>query len=263
MMTEAAWRLSIFLLVFIAMAVWQTVKPARQAPLPRWRHWRGNLLLLLTAAATVRLIMPAGLAGVAIVADERQWGLFNQLDLFPSVTLILSCLILDFAIYWQHRWMHKFPLLWKLHKVHHADSQVDVSTGLRFHPIEIVLSLFYKAVWVLVFGMPVLAVLLFEIALNAFAIFNHANVRLTNKWEKYARFLVITQRLHRIHHSQKKSEMNSNFGFSLVWWDRLFSSYSAQASENDRQIKLGLRQSFDANKNADLFNMLKMPFAKK
>lgn len=262
-MSDAAWRLSLFLLVFISMSVWQSLKPARQSPLSLWRHWSGNFLLLFTSAVLVRIILPAGLAGIAMLAQDQQWGVFYQINISGMPALLLTYLILDLAIYWQHRLMHKVPLLWRLHKVHHADSQVDVSTGLRFHPLEIVLSLVYKSVFILLFGMPAVGILIFEIALNGFAVFNHANVRLPKSLDKYLSYIVITQSLHRIHHSQKVSETNSNYGFSVSWWDRLFLSYTANTENRERDICLGLKQYPSAAKNASLLAMLKMPFDKK
>lgn len=262
-MTDSSWRLSVFLLVFMVMACWQTLKPARDAPLKRWQHWQGNFLLLFCSALLARLILPAGLAGVAIMAQNSEWGLFNQITVSSTLVLISSLLLLDMAIYWQHRLMHKVPLLWRLHKVHHADSQVDVTTGLRFHPLEIILSLFYKAIFVLVLGVPVYAVLVFEIGLNAFSVFNHANIRLPKKIDNGLSYLFITQRLHRIHHSQRVSETNSNYGFSVSWWDKLFASFTPTAQKTDQDIKLGLSQYPQAEKTSNLKSMLIMPLDKK
>lgn len=262
-MTELSWRLSLFLLVFMVMACWQTLKPARRAPLKRWKHWQGNFLLLFSSALLVKLILPAGLTGVAMVSQELRWGLFNQIELSQTVIVIVSLLALDMAIYWQHRLMHNIPVLWRLHKVHHADSQVDVTTGLRFHPLEILFSLLYKAIWVFLLGIPVYAVLIFEIGLNAFAIFNHANIRLPEKLDKCLSYLVITQRLHRIHHSQNISETNSNYGFSVSWWDKLFASYKANAQQTDEDIDLGLSQYAKPEETSNLLTMLRMPLDKK
>jgi sterol desaturase/sphingolipid hydroxylase (fatty acid hydroxylase superfamily) len=154
-------------------------------------------------------------------------------------------------------------LLWQLHKVHHADTHVDTSTGLRFHPIEIVASLFIKAIAVIVLGIPAFAVILFEVLLNGFALFNHANVRLPRKVEKFTRLILMTQILHRIHHSQLFKESNSNYGFSVIWWDRLFGSYSASATKPDSQIDIGIKEFPDAKDNAPLISLLRMPFKSK
>ncbi len=253
-------RLPIFLAVFAIMAVLEVWAPARQAPLNRWVRWRGNLLLLVTGAVLGRLVLPATLLGVALWAQDTGIGLFNLFEAPIWVVLVSSVLLLDVAIYWQHRLFHRIPWLWRLHQVHHADSHVDTTTGLRFHPLEIVISLFIKGGVIVLLGAPVLAVVIFEVALNAFSLFNHTNIRLPQKWDDRLAYLVITQRLHRIHHSQHARETNTNFGFSVSWWDRLFNSYRARALQSDEALDIGQRDYPPTSDNASVFRLLSMPF---
>ena len=169
-------------------------------------------------------------------------------------------MLLDLMIYWQHRVFHLVPILWRFHQVHHGDSHIDASTGLRFHPVEIVLSILLKGLAVLILGVPAIAVIVFEVALNGFALFNHANIRLPRWLEYPLRAILITQVLHRIHHSQIVEETNSNYGFSVSWWDRLFGSYKSQAQKPDEDLDIGLK-SYPANKKAaGVLSLLKMPF---
>lgn len=264
-MNDAAIRLLIFLGILGIMVAFELSFPARklrtdkQAPTQKTRLL-GNFGLVFLSGLSARLVLPIGLAGIALYCNEQQWGLFNLINLPSWLTITLSLLLLDMLIYWQHRLFHKVPLLWQLHKVHHADTHVDASTGLRFHPIEIVASLFIKAIAVLILGIPAFAVILFEVLLNGFALFNHANIRLPRKVEKYTRLILMTQILHRIHHSQLFKESNSNYGFSVIWWDRLFGSYSDRATKPDANIDIGIKEFPDAKDNAPLLNLLKMPF---
>jgi sterol desaturase/sphingolipid hydroxylase (fatty acid hydroxylase superfamily) len=198
-----------------------------------------------------------------LYTTEQQWGILPYIGLPHWAKIAISLLLLDLLIYWQHRLFHRIPLLWRLHKVHHADCHIDSSTALRFHPFEIIISLGIKALAIMLLGIPAEAVILFEILLNGFAIFNHANIRLPEKLEKAARYVVVTQTLHRIHHSQIMAESNTNFGFSIIWWDRLFGTYTCYASKPDNQIDIGLTEYPDAKQNAWLSGLLWMPFSKK
>lgn len=255
-------RLGMFVGVFALMALIEARWPARHDSLGRKVRWRANLLMVVCGALLARLILPATLAGVALYASEQQLGVLPMLAIPEVVAIIVGILLLDLAIYWQHRLFHRIPLLWRLHQVHHADSHVDSSTGLRFHPLEIGLSLFIKAAVILAFGIPVLAVIIFEIALNAFSIFNHTNIRLPQKLDDKLAWLVITQRLHRIHHSQHGRETNSNFGFSVSWWDRLFGSFKARARQPDEQLDIGQRAYPASRQNSAIGRLLLMPFGK-
>jgi len=266
-MDSTTLRLLFFFTVLSVMILLELRFPARKllitaiAPTQRMRLL-GNWGLVICSSFTSKLLLPAGLAGIALYCSEQQWGLLNQLSLPDWLTLLVSLLLLDILIYWQHRLFHKVPLLWRLHQVHHADCHIDSSSALRFHPIEILISLVIKGVAVVIMGIPALAVILFELLLSSFAIFNHANIRLPEKGERLLRHVIVTQVLHRIHHSQIISESNCNFGFSVIWWDRLFGSYAATASKSDEQIDIGLSQYPDAQQNAHLWGLLIMPFKK-
>lgn len=267
---DAALRLTIFLVILGSMFALELCFPARrlrrntQQENPPSTVWRlvSNYALLVCSSVCARLVLPIGLAGVALYSHQQHWGLFNQLALPQWLIITLSVLLLDMIIYWQHRLFHKVPLLWRLHQVHHADPHVDCSTALRFHPLEIIASIFIKAVVVIMFGIPASAVLLFEILLNGFAIFNHTNIRLPHRLERAVRTILVTQKLHRIHHSQRIDESNSNFGFSVIWWDKLFDSYKENATKCDAEIEIGLSAYPQVQQNSRLWGLLLMPFKK-
>ena len=255
-------RILVFLAIFIVMATIEAWRPARQSVLSRTVRWKGNLAMVILGALISKLVLPAGLVGVAFWANSETIGLFNTTDLPATFVLVASVLILDMAIYWQHRWFHKIPVLWRIHKMHHADSHVDTTTGLRFHPLEIVLSLAIKSVVVITLGIPALAVVIFEVALNGFALFNHANISLPQRLDDKLGIFIITQRLHRIHHSQLPEESNTNFGFSVSWWDRLFGSFKARAKAADKRIVIGQKEYPPTPENASIKALISMPFDK-
>ena len=235
-------RVTIFALVLLVMMVWEALAARRPRALPRTSRWPANLLIVLLDTAVVRLFFPLAAVGIAIHAQSQDWGLFNQLELPLWLTLLLSLLLMDMAIYWQHRVFHAVPLLWRLHRMHHADQDIDVTTALRFHPVEILLSMLIKMVVVILLGAPPLAVMIFEILLNATAMFNHANVRLPTAIDRWLRLIVVTPDMHRVHHSIYRQETDSNFGFNLPWWDRLFGSYRAQPQDGHLDMTIGLEQ---------------------
>jgi sterol desaturase/sphingolipid hydroxylase (fatty acid hydroxylase superfamily) len=244
------------------MLVLESCFPARKSKLTKRVRWLGNFSLLIISSVIARLLVPIGVAGIALFATSQNIGIFNNVNLPSWLVITLSIMLLDLMIYWQHRVFHLVPILWRFHKVHHADSHIDASTGLRFHPVEIVLSILLKGLAVLILGVPAIAVIIFEVALNGFALFNHTNIRLPRWLEYPLRAILITQVLHRIHHSQIVEETNSNFGFSVSWWDRLFGSYKSQAQKKDEDLDIGLK-SYPANKkSAGLLSLLKMPFDK-
>ncbi|MBE0380232.1 sterol desaturase family protein [Pseudoalteromonas prydzensis] len=263
MTNEVYWRLGCFFSILIIMMLLEWQKPARKSPVKASTRWFANFSLVLISSVAARLIVPIGLTALAIYNTEQGIGLFNLLALPMWLVIILSFLLLDMLIYWQHRLFHQVPLLWRLHKVHHADPHVDTSTGLRFHPIEIVLSILIKLTVITILGVPALAVLVFEIVLNGFALFNHANIRLPKRLEHLLRLLIITQQLHRIHHSQRPDETNSNYGFSVVWWDKVFKSYKKAATLTDDNLNIGLKEFRRVNENSRLWTLLKIPFIKK
>jgi sterol desaturase/sphingolipid hydroxylase (fatty acid hydroxylase superfamily) len=267
MTNEVWWRLGFFFSILVIMMLLEWRLPARQSPIKNTKRWLANFGLVFTSSLFARLVIPIGLTAVALYNAEQNIGLFNQLQLtmdIPSwLIIVLSLLLLDILIYWQHRLFHKVPFLWRLHKVHHADAHVDTSTGLRFHPIEIVISIAVKFVAVTALGVPAIAVLIFEITLNGLALFNHANIRLPDAIEKPLRLILMTQILHRIHHSQIVNETNSNYGFSVIWWDKLFGSYKNSATKTDDKLDIGLIEYPQAKQNASLLGLLIMPFRKK
>ena len=282
-------RLSVFLGVFVLMAVLEALLPAREAVLSRKTRWLGNLSMVVMGALVSRILLPATLVGVSLWAQQKGIGVFNVLlDAVPAdasssnqllnsgeplnnsstylvhiAIVTLSVLLLDMLIYWQHRLFHTVPMLWRFHKMHHADSHVDTTTGLRFHPVEIAMSLGIKASAVVILGVPAIAIVIFEVALNGFALFNHANVRLPQKWDDRIGLVLITQRLHRIHHSQAKNESNSNYGFSVSWWDRLFNSFTPRAAFSDETLPIGQKDVPATKKNASIIALLQQPFKKR
>ncbi len=273
-------RLSVFLGIFAFMAILEALFPARNAVLNRKTRWVGNLSMVVLGALVSRVLLPATLVGVSLWAQQEGVGLFNLLlDQTNSAsslssqtsntqsgsvvfvgTVVLSVLLLDMLIYWQHRLFHTVPFLWRFHKMHHADSHVDTTTGLRFHPVEIAISLGVKALAVAILGIPAIAIVIFEVALNGFALFNHANIRIPQKWDDRIGWVLITQRLHRIHHSQAKTESNSNYGFSVSWWDRLFKSFTPRAKQSDETLSKGQRDVPATKDNASIRALLLQPF---
>ena len=263
MTNELAWRLGCFFTMLIVMMLLEWQYPARKSAIKNSTRWFANFGLVIVSSVVARLTVPIGLTAIALYNQEHAIGLFNMFSLPSVIEVILSLLLLDILIYWQHRLFHKVPFLWRLHKVHHADAHVDSSTGLRFHPIEIVLSILIKLLAVTAFGIPAIAVLVFEITLNGLALFNHANIRLPNVIEKPLRLILMTQILHRIHHSQVVSETNSNYGFSVIWWDKLFGSYKEKAQKRDSDLDIGLIEYPPVKSNAKLWRLLIIPFENK
>jgi sterol desaturase/sphingolipid hydroxylase (fatty acid hydroxylase superfamily) len=239
---ELGIRLGFFLGVLLIMFFWERFAPRRLLATPKITRWVSNLGLVLIDAITVRLVFPTALAGIALIARQRGWGLFNQFELPFFLKIIFSILILDFVIYLQHVMFHVIPLLWRVHMVHHTDMDIDVTTGVRFHPIEIILSMGIKMIMIILTGAPSLAVLIFEILLNGTSMFNHGNVRYSQHIDSLLRLLVVTPEMHRVHHSTIRWESNSNLGFNFPWWDRLFGTYRPQPAKGHVEMTLGLDQ---------------------
>jgi sterol desaturase/sphingolipid hydroxylase (fatty acid hydroxylase superfamily) len=253
-------RLGCFGGVLLLMALWEALAPRRPLTVGRAPRWASNLGLVVLNTLAARLLIPLGAIGAAELAERWGWGLFNTTAGPGWLAVILSVVILDLLIYWQHVLFHAVPLLWRLHLVHHADLDFDATTGVRFHPIEILLSLAIKMGAVLLLGVPALAVLLFEILLNATAMFNHGNVRLPAGLDRLLRLIVVTPDMHRVHHSVQMRETNSNFGFNLPWWDYLFGTYRAQPAEGHESMTIGLEQVRDERHANRLHWMLLLPF---
>jgi len=255
---ESGLRLGVFLSILLVMMAAEAMFPRKARVMGRGRRWTSNLLLIVIDGLFVRFVFPIVAVGVALIAVEREWGLFNLVDLPVWLEVTASIIILDMLIYWQHVASHHIPFLWSLHKVHHADRDIDVTTGSRFHPIEIGLSMGYKMLLVALLGAPVLAVIIFEIILNGCAMFNHSNVKLPLRFDRILRRFIVTPDMHRVHHSTRVSETNSNYGFSLSLWDRLFRSYTAQPREGHDDMVIGLEE-YQSNGPASLTWSLWLP----
>jgi len=238
--TELYLRVGAALAVFSAMALWEVFAPRRALAVGRTRRWPSNLGILLLDALLVRLLIPTAAVGVAVIAGQRGWGLLNITPWPGWLEGLIGFFVLDLAIYAQHVAFHKFPILWRLHRMHHADLDVDVSTGLRFHPIEIVLSVLIKIVVVVLIGVPAAAVIAFEIVLNATSMFNHSNAAMPLWLDRIVRFVIVTPDMHRVHHSIRRHETDSNFGFNLPWWDRLFGTYRPLPEAGHDSMTVGL-----------------------
>lgn len=257
-MDTAIIRFAAFFLVFLIMAVAESFAPRRRLRFGR-KRWLANLGIVIIDALIVRLLLPGGAVAAAIWADMHGFGLFNQIALSGVIEVVVAVILLDMVIYGQHVLFHAVPILWRLHMVHHADRDIDVSTGLRFHPVEIILSMLIKMAVVALLGVPVLAVVIFEVVLNGMAMFNHANFHLPARLDQMLRLLVITPDVHRIHHSIIRAETNSNYGFNLSVWDRLFGTWKAQPCKGHTDMIIGLEhlQSAPTHK---LGFMLRLPF---
>ena len=258
---EPAVRLGAFFGMFALMAVWEALSPRRARLLPRRVRWPHNLALVVLNSLILRLLFPLAAVGFALLAAGRGWGLLNAFALPFWWAFALSVIALDFAIYLQHVMFHAVPLLWRLHRVHHADADFDVTTGARFHPIEILLSMLIKFAAIAVLGAPAAAVLVFEVLLNATAMFNHANLRLPEPVDRWLRRLLVTPEMHRVHHSMERDEANSNFGFNLPWWDRLCGTYRARARLPQESMAIGVKGLTGSDAAVKLTGMLALPFA--
>jgi sterol desaturase/sphingolipid hydroxylase (fatty acid hydroxylase superfamily) len=247
------------LIVFAAMAAWEAAVPFRRPSIARKIRWPNNLGVILLDIAVVRLAVPTSLIAAAVAIESSGWGIFNLFSLPSWVAIIAALILLDLAIYLQHVIFHAIPALWRLHRMHHTDQDFDVTTGLRFHPFEILLSMAYKVAVIAVLGAPPVAVLIFEVVLNASSLFNHGNVSLPSSLDRVLRWIVVTPNMHRIHHSVRPNETNSNFGFNLPWWDRLLGTYRAQAATDEGTMKIGINQ-FRSTHDQRLDRMLIQPF---
>ncbi len=233
-------RVGAALSIFSALAAWEVLAPRRGMLIGRARRWPSNLGILVLDALLVRLLIPVAAVGMAVIAAQRGWGLLNITPWPTWLEVMFGFLVLDLAIYAQHVAFHKVPVLWRLHRMHHADLDIDVSTGLRFHPIEIILSMLIKIVVVVLVGVPAIAVIAFEVVLNATSMFNHSNAAMPGWLDRIVRLLVVTPDMHRVHHSILRYETDSNFGFNLPWWDRLFGTYRPQPEAGHDRMTIGL-----------------------
>jgi sterol desaturase/sphingolipid hydroxylase (fatty acid hydroxylase superfamily) len=239
---ESTIRLAAFVGVLLAMGIWEAAAPRRKTVASTPLRWLSNLALVAINTLAIRLVFALGAVGIALEAQSRQWGLLNQVAWPPWLEIVLAVLALDLAIYLQHVMFHAVPVLWRLHLVHHADPDIDVSTGVRFHTIEIVLSLGIKAAAIVLLGAPPLAVLVFEVLLNATSMFSHSNIQMPLWLDRLLRLIVVTPDMHRVHHSTIRRETNSNYGFNLPWWDYLLGTYRAQPALGHERMNIGLVQ---------------------
>lgn len=263
MQHELAVRLGFFLGIFAVMALWELAAPRRTLTISKTLRWVSNLGIVALNSVLLRVLFPAAAVGMAVFASSRGWGLFNYLDAPYAIAVLLSVVVMDLTIYLQHVMFHAVPTLWRLHRMHHADLDFDVTTGARFHPIEIILSMLIKFAVVIVLGAPALAVVIFEVLLNATSMFNHSNVRIPRIIDRWLRWIVVTPDMHRVHHSIEDDEANSNFGFNLPWWDRLLGTYRDQPRAGHEGMTIGIRTFRDLKHCDALPGMLLMPFVGK
>lgn len=259
MIGEATIRLATFVAIFAAMAAWETAAPRRARSYSRAQRWPSNLAVVALDTIFVRILLPASAASLALLGAERGWGLLNNASLPGWAAVLGSVALLDLAIYLQHVMFHAVPALWRVHRMHHADLDFDVTTGARFHPIEIVLSMLIKFGVVAALGASALGVVIFEILLNATSMFNHSNVHVPERLDRYIRWFVVTPDMHRVHHSIMVDETNSNFGFSLPWWDCLLGTYRDQPAAGHEGMTIGIEQFREARESR-LDRMLLQPF---
>ena len=253
-------RLSFFFGIFAVMALWEMVAPRRALTVSRTVRWANNLGLVFLNSFVLRLLFPAAAVGMAAFAAEQGWGILNYYQLPLTLSVVLVVVTMDFIIYLQHVLVHAVPALWRLHRVHHADLDYDVTTGARFHPIEIILSMLIKFAVIVVLGPPIVAVVIFEVVLNAMSMFNHGNVRLPPGLDRVLRLFVVTPDMHRVHHSVEDNEANSNFGFNLSIWDRILGTYISQPRGGHEAMTIGIHQYREPRQVSWLPGMLALPF---
>jgi len=258
-LSESGWRFLVFITLFLLIVAGELLWPRRELHFPKWVRWRRNLSLIGLDVLILGLLMPISLSMVALRAQTDHLGLLNQLQSGPATNVIVGLVWMDLVVYWQHRWFHRLPFLWRFHKVHHLDLDIDVTSGLRFHPIEIILSWCIKAAAVLFMGVSPSVVLISEMVINGAAMFNHGNIALPLGLDRWLRRIIVTPDMHRIHHSVARSETDSNYGFCLSWWDYLFFSYTAQPEQGHISMELGLR-GYRSFSHHTLLYLLRLPF---
>ena len=262
MSREALIRLSAFIACFTLLVFAERLAPRRPRAIALRKRWGGNLGLVAVDTIVLRTVPPITAVGVAALAHARGWGLLGTLVSLPTwLDVVVSVVVLDLAMYLQHRLFHAVPALWRLHRVHHTDPELDVTTGVRFHPVEMLLSVGFKAAAVAVLGSPVVAVVLFEVVLNAGSLFSHANLRLPATVDGLLRAVIVTPDMHRVHHSTDPTETNTNFGFTLSWWDRLFGTYRRLPKSGHEAMAIGV-EGFTAHAVLSLYHLLIQPFLK-
>jgi len=267
---EGAWRLSIFVFMLVGLAFWEVISPRRkkikstsnQLSSHIYNRRLNNVLVVVIDTMLVRLLIPLLPVGIAIYASKNSLGLFNLVELPMWLVFPLSLLILDCIIYWQHRLFHMVPMFWRLHRMHHTDIEFDFTTAIRFHPIEIILSILLKLLVIILLGVPAIVVMVFEILLSSSALFNHSNINISTNIDKYLRLFIVTPDMHRVHHSVYQKETDSNFGFNIPWWDRIFGTYCAQPKDGHLDMSIGI-ELFREEKNSRIDQLLLQPFKSK
>ena len=259
MSNELLIRLGFFFGILVIMFFWELIAPRRPLITSKVKRWFSNLGLVFIDSIVVRLVFPTALVGASLLAQQRMWGLFNQFEMPYLLKVIFSILIFDLIIYLQHIMFHVVPLFWRLHMVHHTDMDIDATTGVRFHPIEIILSMGIKMMAAILIGPPPIAVVIFEVLLNGTSMFNHGNVRYSQNIDSILRLLVVTPEMHRVHHSTIRWESNSNLGFNFPWWDRIFGTYRPQPAKGHLEMTIGLDQ-YKEPKKLTLPWLLVLPF---
>ncbi len=258
---EGAIRASVFVVLFFVFALGEWLRPRRPLTAQKTTRWFTNWTIVLLDSLLVRLIFPVVAVGTAVWAKSNGYGLLNLLDVSFLPAAVISFLFLDFAIWFSHLAVHKVPILWAVHRMHHSDVDIDVSTALRFHPIEIALSMLYKMVVVVAIGAPAISAILFEIVLNGGAMFNHSNTKLPLRLDRIVRLFFVTPDMHRVHHSIIHNEIDSNYGFNFSFWDRMFGTYIDQPEKGHDDMVIGLPE-WQSNKPTRLDWSLMLPFRK-
>ena len=253
-------RISVFVGMLLIMGLWELAAPRRAPKISKLLRWVNNLGLVFLNSLILRLIFPLAATGMAFFASEHGWGVFNYYDINPLLEIIICVIAMDFIIYLQHVLVHAVPVLWRLHRVHHADIDYDVTTGSRFHPVEIIISMLIKLATIMVLGPPVVAIIIFEVLLNGMAMFNHGNVGLPEILDKFLRVFIVTPDMHRVHHSIEDDETNSNFGFNLSCWDRIFGTYREQPRKGQLGMNIGIRDFTQPQQTTWLHGLLILPF---
>ena len=256
---EQTIRISVFIGLLVLLSGLEFLSPLAKRQTARPRQWLTNLAIVLIDNVTLKILFPMLAAGVALYAAKNSFGLFNLINLNNWLAIILSLLLLDLLIYFQHVIMHKIPMFWRLHRMHHTELGLDVTSAIRFHPVEIIISMLIKMLFVLLMGIPVVAVIIFEVLLNGLALFNHSNIKIAAPIEKILRLFIITPEIHWIHHSEIPFETNSNYGFNLCLWDRLFSTYIDEPTKDYPEMRQGLSE-FGFEKSLTLPELLISPF---
>lgn len=257
----AVWRMGIYLTLLLVLMGAEAAWPRRARSRSRLQRWPSNLTIAGINALLVRLATPVGALVASSIAESRSWGILHHWILPSAVSIAFTVVAFDLLIYWQHRWFHSIPVLWRLHRMHHTDIDLDVTSGSRFHSLEILASLALKSGAVLVLGAPAFGVFTFEVLLSATALFNHSNLRLSSALDRVVRCFIVTPDMHRVHHSSRQVETDSNFGFNLPWWDWCFGTYRCEPALGHDRMEIGL-ETFREEEDSRLPQLLSQPFRK-